>query len=213
MKYILKLILFFCFAGLLACNDTDTSAVSYTNHDSLAGKLTYSQPDTTIALIIDETIKQLLSEQKTGDVDFDYTNTIININKAAIEITKLYLLKSKNNELKKLATEDLQVHREKISNLSHFQKLNSGNVSPRSTEFQQVSKTAIAELGNKKEAENNFDEDFAFEMLQLERVSAVVAEGHLDYGSIQPLKIISRSIISHAKQNSSRLKKWVTEPK
>lgn len=201
-----------CLISIHSCNDTNTKPVAYTNHDSASVNSNVVQNDTTMSLIIQEMKNELSGEKITGDIDYDYAKMIISNDKAVVEMIKLLLSKGRDEELKKFAMGVLKVRRNRIEEITKFYITDSTHVSPWSEKFQQALKPAIAEvMPNKQAATNNIDKDFALQMIQLEKMAIIMAEAHLDYGSIQTLKIKSRGIVSKQNEDLSWLNDWLVK--
>lgn len=214
MKYSVKWHWFASLISILACNDTSTNKapINYTNHDTASANVTVVRSDTTMFLIIDEMIRQLSSKQLSGDVDYDYANTVISIDKAGVEMARSLLSKSQDVELRKFASRLLEVRKGRIARLTEFYQTDLSHVSPGASDYQAALKAAISEVQKNIPAGTpNIDKDFALRTLQIEKMLMVVAEADLKYGSIQTLKIISRSIISYGDENINRVTDWISK--
>jgi uncharacterized protein (DUF305 family) len=203
------IIMLLLLSSLTACvNQTGNN--SKLKSDTAKSDVENGNEDTTIKSAFVNTV--LLLRDRNDDMNNDrrFAKIMVYCNQGVLSISKVFLRKSNNEQLKKFVKARIDKRSEETAEMHLFLKSEPGEKSSTSKDFESVVNSAIFKLDtSSKTGDNKVDVLFINSVVPLLQCIVTAAEAEGMYGSHQTLKIHARNIISSKKEEISWIQEWL----
>lgn len=194
---------------LLACNNnSDTNSGSnHSNHDTHQNSAdTINEMHESMRIMM----LQMHSTKQTGNNNVDYATLMLAHHKAAVEMSKLEVVKGNNEEMKAFAQKVIDDQNKEIAMMQDFIAKAPSTASSNSEAFQKaLSQSMMAMMKDSLKNYNDIDKDFAAQMIPHHQSAVDMAEAYLQYGSDPSLKTLSQNIVDSQTKEIDWLKQWL----